>query len=207
MKPIKDISGQQFGRLTAIKFLRIEKHKAIWLCQCECGGSIEVIGKDLTSGHTKSCGCLRKEKAHKVNKTHGKTNTRLYGVWCYMKRRCYNKNCKDYKNYGARGIKVCDEWKDDFMSFYNWSMSHGYSDTLTIDRVDVNENYEPSNCQWATIKQQNRNTRKNKYYTIDGETHCLSEWCEILNLNYKCVQDRLRRNWSIKESLELKERK
>lgn len=207
MKPIKDISGQKFGRLTVIKFIHIENHKAIWLCQCECGGLTEVVGKDLTSGHTKSCGCLRKEKTRNLNKTHDKTNTRIYGIWCYMKRRCYNENCKCYKNYGARGITMCDEWKNDFMTFYNWSMLHGYNDNLTIDRIDINGNYEPNNCRWATIKQQNRNTRKNKYYTINGETHCLSEWCEIYNLNYKRVQYRIRSNWTIEESLELKERK
>lgn len=124
-----------------------------------------------------------------------------------MKGRCYNKNHTKYPNYGARGIKVCDEWLHEFMNFYNWSMSHGYKDNLTIDRIDVNGNYEPNNCRWADAKQQMRNTTRNVYYTINGETHCLSEWCEILNLNYQTVHSRMHKlGWSINEALELKER-
>lgn len=210
MKKVKDLTGQKFGRLTPLKFLRIEKHKAIWLCQCDCGNFIEVRWVELTKGHTKSCGCLRKETCSNINKTHNKTNTRLYSIWCDIKKRCYNKNSRCYKDYGGRGIAVCDEWKDDFVEFYNWSMSHDYNDTLTIDRIDVNRNYEPSNCRWTTYKQQARNTRRNRYFTINGETHCLSEWCEIYiyNINPKKVDCRLNKlKWSIIEALELKERK
>lgn len=208
MKKVKDLTGQKFGRLTPLKFLRIEKHKAIWLCQCDCGNSIEVRGVELTKGHTKSCGCLRKETCSNINKTHNKTNTRLYSIWCDIKKRCYNINYKSYKNYGGRGIAVCDDWRNDFMAFYKWSMSHDYNDNLTIDRIDVNGNYEPNNCRWATVKQQARNTRRNRYFTINGETHCLSEWCEIYNINPKKVECRLNKlKWSIIEALELKERK
>lgn len=208
MKKVKDLSGQKFGRLIANKFLRIENHKAVWLCKCDCGNLTEVRGVELTKGHTKSCGCLRKDVCANINKTHNKTNTRLYHIWCDIKKRCYNSNYKSYKNYGLRGIAVCDEWLSDFMNFYDWAMSHGYDDTLTIDRIDVNGNYEPSNCRWATLKQQARNTRRNRYYTINGVTHCLSEWCEIYNINHKRVECRLNKlNWSIEEALELKERK
>ena len=208
MKKVKDISGQKFGRLTAIKFLRIEKHKAVWLCKCECGNLLEVRGTDLTKGHTKSCGCLRKESCGNNNKTHDKSNTRLYSIWCDIKKRCYNLNCKSYKNYGGRGIKVCDVWCNDFMNFYNWAMSHNYNDTLTIDRIDVNGNYEPNNCRWSTAKQQARNKRNNRYITINGETHCLSEWCEFYNIPVTRVECRLNKlGWSITEALELEERK
>jgi hypothetical protein len=102
------------------------------------------------------------------------------------------------------GIKVCDEWLHDFMEFYNWSMSHGYNTNLTIDRVDVNGNYEPSNCRWISNKQQQRNKHNNRNITINGETHCLSEWCEILGLNINTVNTRFRRNWNIERALELK---
>ena len=124
-----------------------------------------------------------------------------------MKGRCYNKNHAKYKDYGRRGVAVCDEWRNDFMNFYNWSIQHGYNDTLTIDRIDVNGNYEPNNCRWATTKQQNRNTTRNVYYTINGETHCLGEWCELQGLNYQTVHSRLHKlGWNIYDALELNER-
>lgn len=201
MGKVKDITGQKFGRLTVIKFLRIENHKAIWLCKCECGNLKEIATGALTSGNTKSCGCLNHEPT--IIK-HGKYDTRLYRILHDMKRRCYNKDSKAYNNYGNRGVAVCDEWLQDFQAFYDWSMANGYDDTLTIDRIDVNGNYEPSNCRWATRKQQNRNTRRNRNYTINGETHCLKEWCEILNLNYNTVRKRLNRlNWSIERALNI----
>lgn len=136
-----------------------------------------------------------------------KDNARLYNIWRNMKQRCYNKNHAKYKNYGGRGIQVCDEWRTDFMLFYNWAINNGYKDNLTIDRIDVNGNYEPDNCRWATPKQQSRNTTKNRYYTINNETHCLSEWCEILNLNYKTIYARIFEfNWPVMQALELEER-
>lgn len=151
---------------------------------------------------TRSCGCLHRERVRK----HGKRHTRLYSIWLNMHDRCCNINNKCYSDYGGRGITICDEWLNDFMSFHNWAMNNGYQENLTIDRIDVNGNYEPNNCRWADMKTQNRNKRNNKNYTINGETHCLKEWCEILNLNYGKVKDRLNKsNWSIDEALELKE--
>lgn len=138
---------------------------------------------------------------------HGKKNTRLYRLWKVMKSRCYNEHVDRYQNYGGRGIIVCDEWKNDFMSFYDWSIKNGYDDTLTIDRINVDGNYEPSNCRWATMKQQMRNTSRNAYFTYNGTTHCLSEWCEILNLKYSTVHSRIHKlGWTIAEALELTER-
>lgn len=121
-----------------------------------------------------------------------------------MKNRCYYNKYPRYGDYGGRGIKVCDEWRDDFMNFYNWSMNNNYNDNLTIDRIDVDGDYEPLNCRWVTSKENGRNKRNNKNYTINGETHCLSEWCEILGLNYRTVQGRLRLNWSIEKALEMR---
>ena len=202
MSKFKDITGQKFGRLTVIKFLRIENHKAIWLCKCECGNLIEVMTYLLTSGNTKSCGCLRKERNIESHKTHGQYRSRLWRTWENMKQRCYNKNDK---HYGGRGIAVCDEWLNDFMAFYDWAMKNGYDDTLTIDRIDNNGNYEPNNCRWATVKQQNKNRRSNINFTYNGETHCLMDWCKILELNYNTVYNRFHNcNWSIEKALELK---
>lgn len=137
---------------------------------------------------------------------HNKYNSRIYRIWRGMKDRCYNINSKDYKNYGGRGIVVCDEWLNDFMSFYNWSMNNGYDDSLTIDRIDVNGNYEPSNCRWVTQKQQQRNRRNNKLFTYNGEVHYLSEWCELLHLNQNTIYNRINNlNYSIERALELEE--
>ncbi len=205
---IKDISGQKFGRLTALYRLHNTKCRTRWLCVCDCGNLTEVKTVKLTTGHTRSCGCLQKEVTSTHFKKHGQSKTRLYKIWQGMKKRCYNSNDKAYNYYGGRGIKVCDEWLNDFQTFYDWSMNNGYNEHLTIDRIDVNGNYEPNNCRWVDYKIQNRNSRHNTLFTIDGETRCLSEWCEILNLNYKNVLARVTRyNWSIGEALELIERK
>lgn len=136
--------------------------------------------------------------------THGQTNTKLYHIWTSMKKRCYNKNSQNYSHYGGRGIKICQEWRDDFMNFYNWAMNNGYKEGLTIDRTDVDKDYSPSNCQWANWKTQQRNRTNTRYITINDETRSLSEWCEILSLNYKRVYQRLYRDhWSIEKALEL----
>lgn len=125
---------------------------------------------------------------------YNKTNIKLYDVWQHIKQRCYNNNNQAYPNYGGRGIEVCKEWLDDFMTFYDWSINNGYKEGLTIDRIDVNGNYEPSNCRWVDRKIQARNRRNNRNITINGETHCLKDWCKILNLNYNTVSSRLHYN-------------
>lgn len=204
MSEYKDITGQKFGRLTAIKYLGIEKHKAVWLCKCECGNTVEVPSNSLTCNNTKSCGCLHHDMMLKRNTKHNKRNTRLYNIWANMKQRCYNENNTAYKNYGERGIDVCDEWKDDFMAFHNWAMDNCYNDNLTIDRIDNDGNYEPENCRWVDRNQQARNKRNNVNYTINGVTRCLKDWCKIQRLNYGTVISRLHdSNWTIREALEL----
>lgn len=200
----KDLTGQKFERLLVVSREPSKNGHVSWLCLCDCGNYTTVRGDKLITGHTKSCGCLHKEAIHE---THGKSKTRLYKTWQGMKKRCYNKTSRCYKDYGGRGIKICSEWKDDFMAFYNWSMINGYAENLEVDRIDNNKGYYPNNCRWATRKQQNRNTRQNRYFTYNGETHCLSEWCEILGLNLNTVTSRLyKQNWTISEALELKER-
>lgn len=206
MMKYKCISGQKFGRLTALYRLHNTKGRTKWLCVCECGNLVEVLSNSLLSNRTKSCGCLHNEISSivgKRNTKHKKCNHRLYRVWSTIKDRCYNMNSKDYNNYGGRGIKMYDDWRNDFQVFYEWAMSNGYDDNLTIDRIDNNGNYEPNNCRWFTITQQNRNKRTCKYYTIGGETRCLSEWCEIYNVRYSKVWQRVKHGWSIEEALEL----
>lgn len=196
-----DITGQKFGRLTALHRLHnYHKKGTYWLCVCECGNLKECFIGNLRSGAIKSCGCLHDEGN---NKKHGQCGTRLYRIWKSIKQRCHKNYNKNYKNYGGRGIVVCDEWCNNFQLFYGWAMANGYNDNLTIDRIDVNGNYEPSNCRWATMKQQNNNRRDNKYITIDNVTKTLTEWCEFYNLNYKMVCARLYKGQSIEQALEM----
>lgn len=196
--------GKKFGRLTVLEECkdRAKNGKIIYHCQCDCGNVTDVIGDNLRRGITKSCGCLVKETTAKRSITHGKSNTRLYYIYCHMKARCYNKNNDRYKDYGGRGITIYDKWLDDFTSFYDWSIKHGYKEDLTIDRIDNNQGYLPSNCRWVDRKQQARNRSNNKSFTLNGENHCLKEWCELLDLNYKTIHRRIHvHKWDVEKAL------
>lgn len=206
MRRFIDLTNQKFGRLTALYRLHNTDGKTKWLCICECGNLAETSLSHLRNGGAKSCGCLHKEMMIQTFTKHNKSNTRLYNIWQGMKKRCYNINDEAYKYYGGRGIKVCNEWLNDFQAFYDWAMNNDYKENLTIDRIDVDTDYKPGNCRWATNKDQQRNKRSNNYYTINGETHCLKEWCEILNLNYYTVHNRIvRYSWPIEKALELED--
>lgn len=155
--------GKKFGRLTVIEYYGKAKDKcSLWLCSCECGGTKVARSSNLKKGFTLSCGCLQKEYRENFN-NHKKgkitIETRLHRIWKAIKSRCYNENTKNFKWYGERGIKVCDEWKNNYKSFEKWALENGYQDDLTIDRIDVNGNYEPSNCRWITLKEQQQNKR------------------------------------------------
>lgn len=135
------------------------------------------------------------------NYKHGLKNTRLFSIWAGMKNRCHNSNTPNYHGYGARGITVCDEWKNNFQAFYDWSMKNGYSDDLSIDRIDNDKGYSPDNCRWANCKQQSTNRSTNHIVTINGVSKCLAEWCEDYGINYKTVKDRLKRGWTYEDAL------
>lgn len=176
MNPKFNLIEREFGRLKVVKFVGSAKDRRyLWECECSCEQHTHIVVKagNLKSGNTQSCGCLHKEIIQKGK--HGQTNTKLYHVWSGMKDRCYNPNQKSYKNYGGRGIKICDDWLI-FENFYVWATSNGYEEGLSIERQDVNGNYEPSNCCWATAKEQANNTRNNHFIEYNGENKTIQQW-------------------------------
>lgn len=201
-----DLTGQRFGRLTVIKQGEYYIYPANgyryvqWLCKCDCGNERTVRACTLRSGDTQSCGCIAKEILIKRNTTHNKYHSRLHSIWSNMKNRCSNPNSKRYKDYGGRGITVCEEWKENFENFYSWAVQNGYEKELTLDRVDINKGYNQENCRWATYQTQANNTRTNKYITYNEEVHTLAEWCRILEKPYSTMHDRLKSGWSIEDT-------
>ena len=171
-----DLTGKKFGKLSVIKHFKKTKDGAhLWLCKCECGKKRIVRGYSLRKGITVSCGCFAKEKSRHIQTKHGFSRTNLYKRWSSILDRCYRPSKLKYKNYGKRGIKVCKEWSDDFMSFRNWAMSNGYKKGLTIDRIDVNGDYCPENCRWVDKKTQARNRRNNIFYLLNKKKVTLSQ--------------------------------
>jgi len=186
MTKYKDLTGKKFGRLKAVEFDREKtKRKAYWICECECGNIKTVRSDMLQSGNTKSCGCIKKEQ-DRINLTkhhsHKMTGTRLYKSWQNMKSRCYNPNDKRYERYGGRGIKVYDEWLNSSNSFIEWALSNGYKDTLTIDRIDNDGDYEPSNCRWVDSKSQANNRESNIVVEYNNQEFTITELAELKGL-------------------------
>lgn len=205
-RKLNNLCGKKFGRLTVIR--QSDNHtypcgnsSVTWECKCDCGNLVTVLSRSLTKGATLSCGCYHKELAKKQKTIHGKHNTRLYRIWYKMHDRCYNIKSSAYKNYGNRGIIICDKWKNDFMSFYEWAMNNGYSDELTIDRINVNGNYEPSNCRWVNRKFQANNRRNNNIITYNNESLTISEWADKINMNRSTFANRLSSGWNVEKSI------
>jgi hypothetical protein len=195
----KDITGMRFGKLTAICQSRYENNISYWLCRCDCGKESVVNKKSLTGGVTKSCGCLAKELTRARSITHGESGTRLYKIWAGMKRRC---NDLEFERYGKRGISVCNEWNT-YDVFRDWALNNGYDDNLTIDRIDNDKGYEPNNCRWATAKEQAYNRSSNRYLEYNGERHTIKEWSKKIGLAVTTISERLKRGWSIKDTMTL----
>lgn len=195
----RDIIGQKFGRLTVLKFHhRIAKHQ-YFLCECSCGSACIVDKQKITSGYTRSCGCLMKELVGKRARIHGQSKSKTYRIWIGMKDRCVNKNNIAYKNYGGRGITACKRWKESFINFLS-DMGEAPAG-LTIERKNNNKGYSPDNCGWASRLEQNNNSRKNHYEIMGGTKLSLASWARLYNINYGTLRSRIRTGWTIEQAL------
>lgn len=178
------------------------KRERVFHCLCACGTISDVLMAHMIRGKTKSCGCHRSAVTTKMKTTHNKSKTTLYKRWKSIRLRCYQVNNLSYSDYGGRGIKMCDEWKNDYMSFHEWAVNSGFDDSLQIDRIDNNGNYEPSNCRWVTSKQNCNNRRSNIIVKINEIEMTLKAACEKLNMKYKAVHARIHNcGWSLERAL------
>jgi hypothetical protein len=206
MKPFTDLTGQKFNRLTVLALHHKDmRFRAYWTCQCDCGNVIIVRSDCLRSGNTKGCGCLQPEASRKnllqYTFRHGEHGTRLYNIWRGMLYRCRTKNPKSGANYSMRGIRVCEEWKD-FLNFKQWALSHGYDDSLTIDRIDVDGDYEPNNCRWANMLEQQNNRRDTIYVTFAGLNQPLRSWARQIGISPLALYQRIyKAHWPIERAL------
>lgn len=194
---LKDLTGERFGRLTVIRRTGKDERGVLWECLCDCGNTKIVVGKNLRSGRTQSCGCLLNEtrKLPKV-KTHGLTRTRIYREYGSMISRC-RPTYHMHSRYYDRGITVCNEWTGEgaFERFYSWAMQNGYSDDLTLDRIDNDKGYSPNNCRWVSNKEQQNNRGDNVYITINGATKTMKQWSEAFGVDYGKVKARRQNGW------------
>lgn len=190
--------GQKFTRLSVVQCEGPAPDRQItWKCICDCGNKVVVLGGSLRSGHTKSCGCLNLEQSIKRFTTHGMTETSTYAVWKNMLNRCNNPNVPAYKDYGGRGIKVCQQW----LSFDSFLKDMGERPpSLFLDRIDNNKGYQKTNCRWATRTEQARNRRSNRFFTVSGKTMILADWAKSINTSPSTILDRLARGWSIEDA-------
>ena len=204
---VEDLTGQRFGELTVISFSHIDyRHHARWLCLCSCGCGTVVETSHLKSGHTTTCGhanitLVKRKEGYFPARDH----PRLYAVWCTMKARCSNANSTSYKDYGGRGICVCEEWMS-FASFCEWALANGYDEKAetgkcTLDRIDVDGNYSPNNCRFVDAQTQMNNKTNNRYATINGETDTMANWIRRLGLKRGTVMQRLSRGYTPEEAL------
>ena len=198
---IKNLINQKFNMLLVLEKYGRKNNRVIWKCRCECGNITYLPTFALTGNHTKSCGCLKGDNFCHIRQNHKLTNTRLYSILIDIKKRCYNSNFKYYCNYGGRGITICDNWKNDFLAFYNWSMKNGYQENLSIDRINNDGNYEPSNCRWVDRITQGNNKRNNHFLTFNGKTLTIAQWSREIGIPEKNIDSRLRLNWSVEKTL------
>ena len=200
-----DLAGHKYGLLTVVAYegaTNGPKPERLWSCACDCGNTKIVRQNNLRSGHTQSCGCHMRNQTRKANLKHGMVNTSTYTIWCLMKARCYQPSNISYGNYGAKGITVCDRWKDSFENFLA-DMGERPSKKHSIDRIDNLKGYSPDNCRWATSSEQNRNYSKNVVIEYKGRSQCLADWADELGIERATLGRRLRAGWSVDHAFNL----
>lgn len=211
MSKHNDLTGNKYNRWFVESYIGTNKHReAMYHCICECGNEGNICGRDLVSGKSKSCGCYKSDVIKEAWRSgymkptklrHGMAHSRIYKIWTSMKSRCSNPNLSEYKYYGGCGICVCDEWLNNFESFYDWSLMNGYDDSLTIDRIDVNGNYSPDNCRWVPMSVQANNKRTTRYLTFNGITRPIREWRSEFGFGRGVIEGRLSKGWSVEDAL------
>ena len=212
MSKAKDHTGIRYGRLVGKKFIEKRNAKHYWDFLCDCGKTKTINLQSVTGGAVKSCGCFALERCMAgIALKHGDARKgkvlKIHKVWRKMIDRCHNPNCAAYKYYGAKGILMCDEWRHNYVAFRDWSYQHGYSEDLTIDRIDNTKGYSPDNCKYSTAKEQARNRTTSRMVTYNGETHCLAEWAEIMNISAPNLRYRISHGWPVEKALGVTNRK
>jgi len=196
--------GDRYEELVIVREVESRRYrgsgpKRYFLCRCDCGKEKEVRLSHLRSGHTRSCGCYVNAHSHR-GVYHGMEGSPEHGVWKDMKSRCYRRKARGYRNYGGRGVRVCERWRKSFLAFFQ-DMGVRPSPEHSIDRIDNDGNYEPGNCRWSTRREQNRNRRDNRFLEFNGKTLCLADWAERHGMRRGTLHDRLGRGWSLEEAL------
>lgn len=198
---MKDLTGHRFNSLTVLTVGEKRKKHQYWLCQCDCGTIKEIRSDVLKNGQTVSCGCVARQRASDRLTKHGLSRSPLYNIHSNMIERCYCPDSNRFHCYGKRGVTICDEWED-IKNFVLWAQASGYKDGLTLDRIDVNGNYEPNNCRWATPKEQSNNTRRNIFEKHNGEVKTIKQWSEYCGIDYYTFHARIRKlHWPIEKAL------
>ena len=198
----KSLIGKRYGKLEVVELDRVEPRivngkksgkKYFYKCKCDCGNECVVNSQNL-GRNTNSCGCLMHDFLSERNTKHNISKTKIYKHWKSMKWRCKNTKAHNANNYYFKNIKVCDEWINNPVEFYNWAMNNGYKDGLTLDRIDNNKGYSPNNCRWSTCKEQSNNTSRNHLIKYNNEYKTISQWAEILNIKYQKLYEKLKQN-------------
>ena len=201
-KNLTDLTGSRFGRWTVLEYAgRSKRGEVQYKCRCDCGTERVLRRTSLTSGNSKSCGCLSRDVAKERGTTHGDSKSRLYRIWAGIIQRCCNDRERyEWEKYGGRGITVCEEWRK-YDAFRDWALSSGYSEDLTIDRIKNECGYNPDNCKWSTMKEQQNNKRNNRRLTWNGETKTVTEWAEIVGIKKTTIKERLNAGWPVGKAL------
>jgi len=189
----QDLIGKKFGKLTVIKEGENKGKNTTWICKCDCGEEKTILAYNLTSGKSKSCGCVRGEKLGNLVRTHGFSNTRLYHIYKGIKQRCHNENNPAYMYYGGKGVSICNEWNCDYLKFKEWSLNNNYDEFVSIDRINPDGNYCPENCRWVSMQKQQNNKLNSMFVTIGDDKLTIAEWADKSKTNKQTLYSKFYR--------------